>query len=128
MQYYDVLLVNPIIDGMNLVAKEGSIVNQHNGVLVLSRSAGAFQQLGKFSIPTSPTDIEETVEALYKALTLSEEEKSVRATLARQNVERNDLNMWLTRQIHDVNEALDLAVAHANERSNDLKQLAVSAR
>jgi trehalose 6-phosphate synthase len=37
-----VLLVNPIIDGMNLVAKEGLVVNQRNGVLVLSRTAGAF--------------------------------------------------------------------------------------
>jgi trehalose 6-phosphate synthase len=127
MQYYDVLLVNPIIDGMNLVAKEGAIVNQRNGVLVLSRSAGAFQQLGKFSIPTSPTDIEETVEALYKALTLSEEEKSVRATLARQSIERNDLNMWLTRQIQDINEALDRAAALTNERGNDMQQLAVGA-
>ncbi|MBV9229803.1 MAG: trehalose-6-phosphate synthase, partial [Chloroflexi bacterium] len=51
MQYYDVLLVNPIIDGMNLVAKEGPVVNLRNGVLVLSRTAGAFQQLGKGSIP-----------------------------------------------------------------------------
>src|SRR2546428_6165277 len=60
MQYYDVLLVNPIIDGMNLVAKEGPVVNQRNGVLVLSRTAGAFQQLGKGCIPTSPIDVNET--------------------------------------------------------------------
>src|SRR6266566_4158645 len=59
MQYYDVLLVNPIIDGMNLVAKAGPVVNQRNGVLVLSRTAGAFQQMGKASIPTSPTDVHE---------------------------------------------------------------------
>jgi trehalose 6-phosphate synthase len=131
MQYYDVLLVNPIIDGMNLVAKEGPIVNQCGGVLVLSRTAGAFQQLGKFSIPTSPTDIEETVEGLYKALTMSEEERSVRASLARQSIERNDLNMWLTRQIHDINEALDRAArsaSRAGQRSDELKQLAVGAR
>src|SRR5260370_29118818 len=56
MRFYDVLLVNPIVDGMNLVAKEGPVVNERNGVLVLSRTVGAFQQLGKFSIPTSPTD------------------------------------------------------------------------
>src|SRR6185312_11103409 len=49
MQYYDVLLINPIIDGMNLVAKEGPIVNQRDGVLVLSRTVGAFQQLAKGS-------------------------------------------------------------------------------
>src|SRR5260221_10387563 len=66
MRFYDVLLVNPIVDGMNLVAKEGPVVNERNGVLVLSRTVGAFQQLGKFSIPTSPTDTAETAQALYK--------------------------------------------------------------
>ncbi|MBX5452179.1 MAG: trehalose-6-phosphate synthase, partial [Thermogemmatispora sp.] len=75
MQFYDVLLVNPIIDGMNLVAKEGAVVNKRNGVLVLSRTAGAFQQLGKAAIPTSPLDVAETAEALYTALTLPSEER-----------------------------------------------------
>ena len=103
MQYYDVLLVNPIIDGMNLVAKEGPVVNRQDGVLVLSRTAGAFQQLAKGSIPTSPTDVRETANALYKALMLSPEERRTKATIARQAVERNDLNTWLTRQIQDIN-------------------------
>jgi trehalose 6-phosphate synthase len=107
MQFYDVLLVNPIIDGMNLVAKEGPVVNAHNGVLVLSRTVGAFQQLGKASIPTSPTDIFETKEALYKALTLSSEERSIKSKQARQAVERHDLNDWLKRQINDINDLLD---------------------
>jgi trehalose 6-phosphate synthase len=109
MQWYDVLLVNPIIDGMNLVAKEGPVVNQCKGVLVLSRTAGAFQQLGKASIPTSPTDVAETAQALYKALTLPEDERVAKAKQARQAVERYDLNMWLTRQIKDINEQLDRA-------------------
>jgi trehalose 6-phosphate synthase len=107
MQYYDVLLVNPIIDGMNLVAKEGPIVNLTDGVLVLSRTAGAFQQMGKASIPTSPTDIHETAQALYTALTLPSDERRIKAALARQIVERQDLNKWLLRQISDVNELLD---------------------
>src|SRR6266568_1992944 len=107
MQYYDVLLVNPIIDGMNLVAKEGPIVNLTDGVVVLSRTAGAFQQMGKASIPTSPTDVHETAQALYKALTLPSDERRIKATLARQIVERQDLNKWLQRQIADINELLD---------------------
>src|SRR5579863_6953163 len=69
MQLYDVLLVNPIIDGMNLVVKEGAVVNRTNGVLVLSRTVGAFQELGKYAVPTSPTNVEETAQALYTALT-----------------------------------------------------------
>ncbi len=107
MQFYDVLLVNPIIDGMNLVAKEGPIVNQRNGVVVLSRTAGAFQQLGKASIPTSPTDVTETSQALYKALAMPSDDKRIKAALARQIVERQDLNTWLQRQIADINELLD---------------------
>ncbi len=112
MQYYDVLLVNPIIDGMNLVAKEGPVVNQRAGVLVLSRTAGAFQQLAKGSIPTSPTDVGETAHALYKALTLSPEERHAKATLARQAVERSDLNMWMIKQIQDINEQLERSFAN----------------
>ena len=107
MQYYDVLLVNPIIDGMNLVAKEGPIVNLTDGVLVLSRTAGAFQQMGKASVPTSPTDVHETAQALYKALTLPSDERRIKANIARQIVERQDLNVWLLRQISDINELLD---------------------
>src|SRR5215469_8956203 len=107
MQYYDVLLVNPIIDGMNLVAKEGSVVNQRDGVLVLSRTAGAFQQLGKASIPISPIDVTETARALYEALTMPAAERRNKATQARQIVERQDLGGWLARQIADINNLLD---------------------
>ncbi len=106
MRFYDVLLVNPIIDGMNLVAKEGPVVNECNGILVLSRTAGAFQQLGKASVPTSPTDVMETAEALYNALNMPPEERHIKSTLARQIVERNDLHVWLSRQINDVNDLL----------------------
>ena len=49
MKWYDVLLVNSIIDGMNLVAKEGCLLNERNGVLVLSEGAGAADQLGRRS-------------------------------------------------------------------------------
>lgn len=107
MQYYDVLLVNPIIDGMNLVAKEGPTVNQNDGVLVLSRTVGAFQQLGKACVPTSPTDVEETATALYKALTLPDEERRSKAAMARLIVERQDLQAWMHRQIADINSLLD---------------------
>lgn len=107
MQFYDVLLVNPIIDGMNLVAKEGPVVNARDGVLLLSRTVGAFQQLGKASVPTSPTDIGETAQALYTALTLSPDERHSKAVLARLIVERQDLDAWMRRQIVDINTLLD---------------------
>jgi trehalose 6-phosphate synthase len=125
MQYYDVLLVNPIIDGMNLVAKEGPAVNKRNGVLVLSRTAGAFQQLGKASIPTSPTDVSETAEALYKALTLPDDERAAKARLACQVVERYDLNTWLSRQIRDINDLLDRSTPGSGNTGSLLTTLAV---
>jgi trehalose 6-phosphate synthase len=106
LQFYDVLLVSPILDGMNLVAKEGLVVNQRNGVLVLSRTAGAFQQLAKACIPTSPTDVAETARALYTALTLAAADRRAKAALGRQIVERSDLTAWLTHQIHDMNAVL----------------------
>ncbi len=118
MQYYDVLLVNPIIDGMNLVAKEGAVVNQSNGLLVLSRTAGAFQQLAKGSIPTSPTDVHETAQALYRALTLPADERRMKAMIARQAVERHDLNEWLSRQITDINELLDRSLLKLQSARN----------
>src|SRR3989442_5866062 len=109
MQWYDVLLVNPIIDGMNLVAKEGPVVNQRNGVLVLSRTAGAFQELAIGAIPISPMDIVEPAEGLYRGLTMSQEERRQKATLAQLAVESNDLNAWLTQQIRDLNALVDRA-------------------
>jgi trehalose 6-phosphate synthase len=107
LQFYDVLLVNPLIDGMNLVAKEGPIVNQRNGVLVLSRTSGAFQQLEAACIPISPADIGETAEALFQALTLSPEERRQKADLARQVVETNNLQVWVFQQVRDINYVLE---------------------
>lgn len=118
MQFYDVLLVNPIIDGMNLVAKEGPAVNIKNGVLVLSRTTGAFQQLAKGAIPNSPLDIMETAENLYTALTLSPQERKAKAAAAHQAVERNDLNVWLSQQIRDISELLDLTVVRSQKSSS----------
>ena len=45
MKLYDALLVNTIIEGMNLVAKEGPVVNDRNGVLILSATSGVHHQL-----------------------------------------------------------------------------------
>ena len=77
---YDVLLVNPVYDGMNLVAMEGPLVNRH-GALVLSRNAGAYGRLGKHAITVNPFDIRETADAIRDALEMPEEER--RTTRAR---------------------------------------------
>jgi len=104
LQLYDVLLVNAIDDGMNLVAKEGPIVNQRDGVLVLSERAGARQQLKPGAIIISPCDIYATAEALHQALTMSAAERKERINRLRWLIERDDITAWLCRQLETITE------------------------
>jgi trehalose 6-phosphate synthase len=104
LQLYDVLLVNAIADGMNLVAKEGPIVNQRHGVLILSERTGARQQLEAGAIVISPCDVYATAEALHQALVMSTGERSERATRLRWLIEREDITAWLCRQLETVAE------------------------
>ena len=102
MQCYDVLLVNSIADGMNLVAKEGPIVNERAGQLVLSERTGAREQLQEGSLVIAPCDVHATAHALRRALTMPAEEKERRAALLRERVEREDINWWLCQQLEAV--------------------------
>ncbi|MBT2427895.1 alpha,alpha-trehalose-phosphate synthase [Streptomyces sp. CB00316] len=74
----DVALVNPIRDGMNLVAKEVPVVSDHGCALVLSREAGAYEELGEDAIVVNPYDVVGTAEALHEALSMSAEERTGR--------------------------------------------------
>ncbi|MEV1079461.1 trehalose-6-phosphate synthase [Streptomyces sp. NPDC050211] len=74
----DVALVNPIRDGMNLVAKEMPVVSDEGCVLVLSREAGAYEELGEDAITVNPYDVTGTAEALYEALTMPAGERGER--------------------------------------------------
>lgn len=102
MKHYDVLLVNAIFDGMNLVAKEGALLNQRDGVLVLSEGAGAYQQLGKHALCVSPTDIEGTAQAIYQALTMEGSERARRAKALRELVIEQDILAWIYSQLEDL--------------------------
>jgi trehalose 6-phosphate synthase len=73
---YDVLLVNPVRDGLNLVAKEGPLINRRHGVLALSREAGAFDELGTASLEINPFDVSGTAAALARALDMEEDRKA----------------------------------------------------
>ncbi|MFI8070335.1 trehalose-6-phosphate synthase [Streptomyces sp. NPDC086033] len=75
----DVALVNPIRDGMNLVAKEVPLVSDEGCALVLSREAGAYEELGDDAIVVNPYDVEQTAEALHEALTMPSHERAERA-------------------------------------------------
>ena len=105
---YDVLQVNPLFDGMNLVCKEGSILNQRNGVLILSENAGAYDELKEGAISVSPLDIEEGAEALHKALDMGERERKKRAELLKQAIRSNTSATWLARQIESIREAASM--------------------
>jgi trehalose 6-phosphate synthase len=102
MELYDVLLVNSIADGMNLVAKEGPIVNQVNGVLILSERTGARQQLESGALVIPPLDIYATAEALHQALVMPLEERLTRSERLRRLVEQEDIVDWLCSQLEAV--------------------------
>lgn len=116
MRRYDVLLVNPLIDGMNLVAKEAALVNEVNGVLVLSEGAGAFEQLSELAVGVAACDISGTADALYAALTMPLEERRRRALGLRRQVEEHDITRWLYQQLTDLWDAADDDVAGGQER------------
>lgn len=102
MKWYDLLIVNSLMDGMALVAKEGVLVNERNGVLLLSEGAGAVEQLGDHALVVAPADIEGTAEAIFAALTMPVQERHRRAAALRRAVESADVNLWFKQQLADI--------------------------
>ena len=100
---FDVLLVNAIFDGMNLVAKEAPLVNEQDGVVVLSENAGAHAELGEWALSVNPFDVEGQAEAIDCALRMGEEERRRRIEAIRAHVREHDLASWIELQL----EALD---------------------
>ncbi len=96
---YDVLLVNPISDGLNLVAKEGPTVNRRQGVLVLSREAGAWDEMREGAIGCNPFDVAATAEALSEALTMQPDERERRSRLLRRAATARTARHWLDDQL-----------------------------
>jgi trehalose 6-phosphate synthase len=99
---YDVLLVNAIFDGMNLVAKEAPLVNARDGVLVLSENTGAHDELGEWAITVNPFDLSGQAAALYEALTMSERERRRRLEGIRSHVVEHDIATWIDAQLADL--------------------------
>ncbi len=126
MQRYDVLLINPIADGMNLVAKEGVLVNQRDGVLILSEHAGAVYELGSHALTVSPFDIHGTVETLYRALTMPQAERHTRAEALRKVVEEADVHSWFQAQLDDALRADELRVEALRAATSQASKLSVS--
>lgn len=99
LRRYDVLLVNPIRDGLNLVAKEGPLVNERSGQVVLSTEAGAWAELSPAAFGVNPFDLSQTAAMLATALDLHEPERTERAAALRCLVERRTPADWLADQI-----------------------------
>jgi trehalose 6-phosphate synthase len=99
---YDALLVNAVRDGMNLVAKEATIVNERDGILVLSEGAGAHEELGEHAVTVNPFDVDEQAEALYQALTMPKEERRRHAEALKRAVEENTIEEWVETQMEDI--------------------------
>jgi trehalose 6-phosphate synthase len=101
-KHYDVMMVNAMFDGMNLVAKEGPLVNERNGVSILSENTGAHEELGEYSLSVNPFDVQELADAIYSALTMSEESRSRRAQGLKKIVTSRDPGDWIDEQIADI--------------------------
>jgi len=102
---FDVLLTNAVFDGMNLVAKEAPLVNERDGVLVLSENAGAHEELGEWAVTVNPFDVAGQAEAIHEALELPPEERRRRLDGIRARVREHDVEAWLRAQLEDFDRA-----------------------
>jgi trehalose 6-phosphate synthase len=101
-KHYDVLLVNAMFDGMNLVAKEGPLVNEREGVSILSENTGAHEELGEYALSVNPFDIQELADSIYAALTMAPAERARRARGLAQIVTSRDPGDWIDEQLADI--------------------------
>jgi trehalose 6-phosphate synthase len=101
-KHYDLLLVNAMFDGMNLVAKEGPLVNERMGVSLLSENTGAHEELLDFALSVNPFDVQEQADAIHRALTMSPEERSWRAQGLKEVIRSRDPGQWVDEQLADI--------------------------
>ena len=101
-KHYDVLLVNAMFDGMNLVAKEGPLVNERAGVSILSENTGAHEELGEFALSVNPFDIQELADSIHAALTMTPGERERRMAGLERIVTQRDPGDWIDEQLADI--------------------------
>ena len=105
---FDVLLVNAVMDGLNLVAKEAPLVNTRAGVVVLSVNAGAWEELGEWALGVDPLDVSAQADALERALDLSADDRRARAAAISAQVRAHDLAAWIRAQLDDLDRATSM--------------------
>jgi trehalose 6-phosphate synthase len=110
---YDVMIVNAMFDGMNLVAKEGPLVNEVDGVSILSENTGAHEELGEFALSVNPFDIKETADSIHAALTMAPDERARRAQGLKDVVTARDPGDWIDEQVADIRAKREAAAGAA---------------
>src|SRR6266550_4911795 len=101
-KHYDVMMVNAMFDGMNLVAKEGPMVNERAGVSILSENTGAHEELADHALSVNPFDLQELANSIYAALTMRPAERRRRAEGLAQIVTSRDPGDWIDDQLADI--------------------------
>jgi trehalose 6-phosphate synthase len=101
---FDVLLVNPVMDGLNLVAKEAPLLNERDGVVVLSRQAGAYDEIGEWTVGVDPLDVPGQAEALARALSRPASERGRYLEGIRAAARSHDLDAWAERELAELEE------------------------
>jgi trehalose 6-phosphate synthase len=101
-KHYDVMMVNAMFDGMNLVAKEGPLVNERNGVSILSENTGAHEELGEFALSVNPFDVQELADSIHAALTMDPDERERRWRGLREVITSRDPGDWIDEQVADI--------------------------
>jgi len=101
-KHFDLLMVNALFDGMNLVAKEAPAVNTRNGVLMLSENTGSHEELSSCAISVNPFDIQEQADAIHRALTMDPEERRERADHLREIIYSRNPGDWVDDQLADI--------------------------
>jgi trehalose 6-phosphate synthase len=95
----DAVLVNPLFDGLNMVAKEAVMAGETDAVLILSENAGAHEELGAHALSVNPFDVDDCVAALERAFDMSPDERAARGAALRRIVAARDPGDWLATRL-----------------------------
>jgi trehalose 6-phosphate synthase len=101
-KHFDLLLVNAMWDGMNLVSKEGPLINTRDGMMILSENTGAHEELGECALSVNPFDVQEQADAMYEALTATPEVRAKRMRHLRGIIAARTPEDWIEDQLADI--------------------------
>ena len=106
-KHFDLLMVNAIFDGMNLVAKEAPAINLRDGVVMLSENTGSHEELEEHVLTVNPFDIQEQADTIHRALTMAPEERRRRAEGLREVIVSRSPGDWIDEQVADIDRVRD---------------------